>query len=60
MQEMIWIWGFALAGGLVSIAAVTGRHFRILSPRQSSRINLLGYLLMAVSMVCFVVKGFIA
>ncbi len=58
MQEMIWIWGFALTGGLVTISAVIGRHYKILSPIQSSRINLLGYLLMAVSMICFVVKGF--
>lgn len=58
MHEMIWIWGFALTGALATIAAVIGRHFAILSPIQSSMINLLGYLLMAVSMVYFVVKGF--
>jgi len=58
MQGMIWIWGFALTGGLIALAAVIGRYLGILSPIQSSRINLLGYLLMAVSMVSFVVKGF--
>jgi hypothetical protein len=60
MQEMIWIWGFALTGGLAAITSVIGRHSGFLSPVQSARLNLLGYLLMAVSMVCFVVKGFIA
>jgi len=58
MQEMIWIWGFALAGGLAATAAVIGRHLGILSPLQSARIHLLDYLLMAVSIAWFVVKGF--
>ena len=58
MPEMIWIWGFALTGGLAAAAAVIGKHLEILSPLQSARINGLGYLLMAVSIVLFVVKGF--
>jgi hypothetical protein len=58
MHEMIWIWGFALTGGLVTVAAFIGRQMGIVSPVLSSRINFLGYLLMAVSIVGFVVKGF--
>ena len=58
MDLTLWIWGAALFGGLASLTAAAGKHRGGLSPRWAIWINRLGYLMMIVSMILFVIKGF--
>ena len=49
--------GFAILGGIASIAAMFSRGRAGLDPQWATRINRLAYALMGVSVLLFIIRG---